>query len=229
MQRKMDLGGQWQMYQVGKKERIPATVPGSVYTALLNAGRMEDPFWRDNEQDALALIAHDYVFERTFDAPPELLAGDALMLTCLGLDTLCEVRINDQVVLTANNMHRTWEVDVKEHVRAGHNHLAVVFFSPTQFVTQAFEDSFIDGSTDAMRGFPHLRKAHCMFGWDWGPRLPDAGIWRDIFLTRIDRARMPGVMILQQHQPGRVTLSFAPEVEVLTGAPALRTQALPLC
>jgi beta-mannosidase len=77
---------------------------------------MEDPFWRDNELDALALMEHDYVFERTLILH-RMLEGDALILTCLGLDTLCEVRINDQLVLTANNMHRTWEVDVKEHVR----------------------------------------------------------------------------------------------------------------
>ena len=32
-----------------------------------------------------------------------------------------------------------------------------------------------EGSSDAMKGFANLRKAHCMFGWDWGPHLPDAG------------------------------------------------------
>lgn len=30
-----------------KNDTIPATVPGSVYNDLLNAGRMEDPYWRD--------------------------------------------------------------------------------------------------------------------------------------------------------------------------------------
>ncbi|MGI6671573.1 MAG: beta-mannosidase [Christensenellales bacterium] len=221
MERRMDLGGQWHMHRLGDAERIPATVPGSVYSALLEAGRMEDPFWRDNELDALKLMEHNYVFERTFDVTPQMLDGDALILTCLGLDTLCEVRVNDQLVLSANNMHRTWEVDVKQHVHAGQNHLHVTFFSPTKFVAEAFENSFIDGSTDAMRGFPHLRKAHCMFGWDWGPRLPDAGIWRDIYLTRVDKARLRSVRIRQHHQDGRVTLSFEPEAEVVAGAPAL--------
>jgi hypothetical protein len=61
------------------------------------------------------------------------------------------------------------------------------------------------------------------------PRLPDAGIWRDIFLTCIDRARMPGVMASSSSISRGVHAVIAPEVEVLTGAPALRTQALPLC
>ena len=37
----------WQLTTVGKNDTIPATVPGSVYNDLLNAGRMEDPYWRD--------------------------------------------------------------------------------------------------------------------------------------------------------------------------------------
>lgn len=64
-----------------------------------------------------------------------------------------------------------------------------------------------------MRGFPHLRKAHCMMGWDWGPRLPDAGIWRDISVLGVDTARLLSVRVAQKHEPGRVTLSFYPEIE----------------
>lgn len=37
----------WQLTTVGKNDTIPATVPGSVYNDLLNAGHMEDPYWRD--------------------------------------------------------------------------------------------------------------------------------------------------------------------------------------
>ena len=33
-----------------------------------------------------------------------------------------------------------------------------------------------------MTGFAHIRKAHYMFGLDWGPHLPDAGIWRSVKL-----------------------------------------------
>ncbi len=222
--RRLDLGGKWRMHTVGQEDWVDAAVPGSVYTALLNAGRMADPFFGDNEMQALALMEHDYAFERTFTLDQVMLAGDALMLTCLGLDTLCEIRLNGAMVISADNMHRTWEADIKPHARAGENHLSATFFSPTKFVAQAFQDSFIDGSTDAMRGFPHLRKAHCMFGWDWGPRLPDAGIWRDMFITRVDKARLQGVRIRQQHENGRVTLSFVPETDVLDENAALTTR-----
>ena len=44
-----------------------------------------------------------------------------------------------------------------------------------------------------MNGFPHIRKAHCMFGWDWGPRLPDAGIWRSLGILGVNEGRIDNV------------------------------------
>ena len=64
-----------------------------------------------------------------------------------------------------------------------------------------------------MRGFPYLRKAHCMFGWDWGPRLPDAGIWRKVSLVGYDIARLDGVYITQQHTGGQAGLNFRVDVD----------------
>lgn len=50
-----------------------------------------------------------------------------------------------------------------------------------------------------MLGFPHIRKAHCMYGWDWGPRLPDAGIFREISLIGINAGRITNMHIRQNH------------------------------
>ena len=66
-------------------------------------------------------------------------------------------------------MHRTWEFDVKDLLREGENTIAVHFASPTKFIRESYAADPADGTADAMEGFPSLRKAHCMFGWDWGP------------------------------------------------------------
>ena len=58
-----------------------------------------------------------------------------------------------------------------------------------------------------MKGFMHVRKAHCMLGWDWGPRLPDAGIWRDIYLLENDEPYITDVRITQKHDNGSVFLN----------------------
>ena len=99
------------------------------------------------------------------------------------------------------------------------NDIVVHFASPTRTIRERFADNPADGSADAMEGFPSLRKAHCMFGWDWGPRLPDAGIWRDISLLGVDRARIRDVLVEQLHGDGRVTLRIHTHITRLTDAP----------
>ena len=217
MNRKIMLNGAWEMRPADEEQWIPATVPGSVYADLLDVGRMEDPFWRDNEQKAFDLMEKDYVYRRTFDLTEADLSCDALLLTCEGLDTAATVAVNGQELLFADNMHRTWTVDVMDFVAEGENLIEITFESPNRTVKERYAQCRVEGSSDATVGFPLLRKAHCMFGWDWGPRLPDAGVWRDIYLTAVTSARLTGVRVHQEHEDGRVTLSFETEVESHTG------------
>ena len=201
------LNGAWSLFIPGTTfGTVPAQVPGSVYHDLLCAGKIPDPFYRDNENEALKLMEHEFRYSRVFTAEPSLLESDAVLLRCEGLDTLAEVFVNGQSAGRADNMHRIWEFDVKALLHEGENEIAVHFASPTKFIREAYAQSPADGSSDAMTGFPLLRKAHCMFGWDWGPRLPDAGIWRDISLLGIRTARIRDVLVLQEHEENGVTL-----------------------
>ena len=136
-----------------------------------------------------------------------------MLLRCEGLDTVAEIYLNGSLVGRADNMHRIWEFDAKPLLRTGENRIEVRFDSPTAYIRSAYAENPADGSSDAMVGFPLLRKAHCMFGWDWGPRLPDAGIWRDISLIGFDTARIRDVLILQQHGESRVTLRVQSHLE----------------
>ena len=64
-----------------------------------------------------------------------------------------------------------------------------------------------------MQGFPLLRKSHCSFGWDWGPRLPDAGLFRPVSLVGVEQAEIRDVWIRQIHREGTVSLSCDIAVE----------------
>ena len=216
---KLSLCGAWVLDIPGSAfPRVPAQVPGSVYHDLLTAGEIPDPFYRDNENEALKLMDNDFVYSRSFTVPASLLENDAVVLHCDGLDTLATVTVNGCLVGTAKNMHRTYEFDVKSVLRAGENEISVKFDSPTRFIKEAYALSRADGSSDAMVGFPLIRKAHCMFGWDWGPRLPDAGIWRDISILGVRTARIRDVHVLQFHEEGKVTLEINTHVTELTGS-----------
>ncbi len=205
---------------------IPAQVPGSVYHDLLQNGRMEDPYYRDNELWTLKLMDQDYEYITSFTVPEQIQASQEILLCFEGIDTVADLFLNDSWLGHVENMHHTWEFPVKKLLREGENELRVLFHSPTRFIKEAFAKERIPGSWDAMWGYPYLRKAQCMFGWDWGPRLPDAGLWKPVSLVGFDVARLDGVYITQEHAPGNqaertVTLKFAIDVERLVpGQPA---------
>ena len=202
----------WTMRRAGEQEWLPASVPGSVYGDLLSNGRMEDPFWKDNEDKALSLMEYDYEYVTQFDCPEEIRESDRVLLHFDGLDTIADVYLNGEHLGNAYSMHRIWEYDVKEKVRPAGNELRVVLHSPTKFIRQPSRNAVPWEMTIRWR-LVHIRKAHYMFGWDWGPRLPDAGIWRPVKLLAFDHARLDGVYITQKHEPGRVALQLRVDVQ----------------
>lgn len=212
MTEQMNLGGAWRMREADSQTWHSAHVPGSVYADLMADGTMPDPFWRENELDAFECMKKDYVYQRTFTVSEAQLAHAHVELVCEGLDTLAHVSLNGREIAFADNMHITWVWDVKEQLHAGENTLEIRFDSPILYCAKKAEEAPGWESSDATPGFRHLRKAHCMFGWDWGPRLPDAGIWRPIFLRTWDTARLENVLMLQAHHDGVVDVTIRPEI-----------------
>lgn len=212
MAEQMNLGGAWRMREADSQTWHSAHVPGSVYADLMADGTMPDPFWRENELDAFERMKKDYVYQRTFTVSEAQLAHAHVELVCEGLDTLAHVSLNGREIAFADNMHITWVWDVKEQLHAGENTLEIRFDSPILYCAKKAEEAPGWESSDATPGFRHLRKAHCMFGWDWGPRLPDAGIWRPIFLRTWDTARLENALMLQAHHDGVVDVTIRPEI-----------------
>ncbi|MBX5436847.1 MAG: glycoside hydrolase family 2 protein [Alicyclobacillaceae bacterium] len=207
------LNGEWRVRAKGDADWLPAKVPGSVLCDLLAAGRIPDPYYRENERIVRAATVRDYEYERLFEVEDGLLGCDRIWLICRGLDTLADVYLNGQWVGHACNMHRTHEFPVKPLLRKGTNHIRVVFRSPVPYIANAHASDPLWGAPEAMAGFPHLRKAHFMFGWDWAPTLPDMGIWRDISLQGFCAARLSDVRVDQHHDAGRVRLTVHTAVE----------------
>ncbi len=212
MTEQVNLGGAWRMREADSQTWHSAHVPGSVYADLMAAGTMPDPFWRENELDAFERMKKDYVYQRAFTVTEAQLAHAHVELVCEGLDTLAHVSLNGREIAFADNMHITWVWDVKEQLHAGENTLEIRFDSPILYCAKKAEEAPGWESSDATPGFRHLRKAHCMFGWDWGPRLPDAGIWRPIFLRTWDTARLENALMLQAHHDGVVDVTIRPEI-----------------
>ena len=212
MTEQVNLGGAWRMREADSETWHSAHVPGSVYADLMADGTMPDPFWRENELDAFERMKKDYVYQRAFTVTEAQLAHAHVELVCEGLDTLAHVSLNGHEIAFTDNMHITWVWNVKEQLHAGENTLEIRFDSPILYCAKKAEEAPGWESSDATPGFRHLRKAHCMFGWDWGPRLPDAGIWRPIFLRTWDTARLENALMLQAHHDGVVDVTIRPEI-----------------
>lgn len=197
------LNGTWQLSAGHRSlESVDMQIPGTVLSGLLAAGKIKDPFYRTNEDATRALFWKDYVFTRTFDVDEELLAQQHIVLVCEGLDTLAEISINGTFLAKTDNMHRTWKFQAKKLLPPGKNEIQIVFRSVLRFI----EDYPYEAHKKinyipcgSMKGNQLLRKAHSMFGWDWGPQTIDAGIFRDIYLQGYSHARIEDIRIHQQH------------------------------
>lgn len=197
------LNGTWQLSAGHRSlESVDMQIPGTVLSGLLAAEKIKDPFYRTNEDATRALFWKDYVFTRTFDVDEELLAQQHIVLVCEGLDTLAEISINGTFLAKTDNMHRTWKFQAKKLLHPGKNEIQIVFRSVLRFI----EDYPYEAHKKinyipcgSMKGNQLLRKAHSMFGWDWGPQTIDAGIFRDIYLQGYSHARIEDIRIHQQH------------------------------
>ena len=124
---KMQIHENWQLCNVKEQEWVPAQVPGDIYMALLQAGKMEDPFWEDNEYQAKALMEEDYEYKTVFIYDEtEFENCQEVILRFDGIDTIGDIYLNECCLGRVESMHRVWEFPVKEILEKGENTLRVI-------------------------------------------------------------------------------------------------------
>lgn len=202
----------------GKLDWIPATVPGHVHNDLVAAGVIGDPFFGLQELGCQWVDEAVWIYETEF----EYAAIEACPFRELhfeGLDTVCIVHLNGAEIGRHDNMFTPLRVEVGSFLRAGRNTLRVTFFPALVEALERRSRYFAQHGLRAglvrfeERAF--LRKAPYMFGWDWGPRLVSAGIWKPVRLWEF-HGKIDGVQITQVHQSdGRVHVACTARV---TGA-----------
>jgi len=199
------LDGIWKLKSEAENA-IDAEVPGTVLDAWVKTGTIPDPYYGENEKAVTPLFNKDFEYSRDFSVSEELLTHDKVELVCRGIDTLAEIFINGKSAARVNNMHRTWRFDVKKLLKTGENSIRIVIFSSSEYIDKAYRNGRIDYvSVSGMAGTGYLRKTHCQFGWDWGPQLPDAGIWRSICLEGRSLAKLEDVYVIQEHSAPETT------------------------
>ncbi|MBV5313540.1 MAG: glycoside hydrolase family 2 protein [Prolixibacteraceae bacterium] len=204
-----EISSGWSFRQADQTEWLPATVPGCVHTDLLKNGKIEDPFYRLNEHTMQWIDKVNWEYKTNFTVDEATFNRDRIALDFKGLDTYADVFVNGVKVLSADNMFREWLVDVKSQLTMGPNELRILFRSPiveglkkydaNGYVIPVSPNDLAEiGQVEGNKMVSvYTRKAGYHFGWDWGPRLVSSGLWRPVYLTVWDEARIENLQIKQ--------------------------------
>ncbi len=165
-----------------------APVPGDVHTALERAGAIPDPVIDNNEQLLRWIGETSWEYSTRLPGHPELTTAECIEVVFHGVDTIARADINGEPRASSRNMHRTWRAPAPE-VADGGGRLTVTLESPIE-VGDAERRRLGDRWSVFSPISPFLRKKACDFGWDWGPSLPGAGIWRTAEIQAWSTARI---------------------------------------
>lgn len=172
------LNQNWSFHQQESSKSYSAKVPGNVHIDLYNNKLIEDPFYRSNEDSLKWIAEQNWIYESKFKADKSILRNEHIYLVFEGLDTHAEVFVNDSLILNANNMFRTWKIDIKSLIKRS-NTLKIIFKSPHQYI----EDQSHKLNYNLPESRVFSRKAPYQFGWDWGPEFVTMGIWKKVYLS----------------------------------------------
>lgn len=202
----LDLTGSWQfkeypasarrMRDLNKQNWLYCTVPSSIYTCLATAGIIKISDLNSNPEKFLRPSEKSWIFQKIFDCPTEFIELNKIELVFDGLDTFCQVWLNDKLIAKTENMFCSHRFDVKSLLRKKNNRLLVKC------------DSSIEEGNRLMRRFgtlnsnrcslacrPYVRKAQCQFGWDFCPPLPGCGIWQPVRIEGFSSACLRDIHI----------------------------------
>ncbi len=184
----------WNFKKSGDKTWLPAKVPGTVHTDLFQNKTIPDPFFGNNEKQLQGIENEDWEYETTFLLSKKELKEQFIELQFDGLDTYAKIYLNNVLVLEADNMFRSWNIDVKKQLKVGKNKLHILF------------ESAVKKGKEEAKKLPYTlpgdekvftRKAQYQYGWDWGPRFVTAGIWKEVKLNFWNTAEISNVKYIQ--------------------------------
>jgi beta-mannosidase len=185
----------WLFKNTQEKKWFSAKIPGTIHTDLFQNKIIPNPFTGSNEKLLQYIERENWEYKTQFFITQSEYQNEHVDINFDGLDTYAKVYVNDSLILTANNMFRTWNLEVKRFLKIGNNQLKIVF-----------ESAVNRGEAEAKK-LPYelpgnekvfTRKAQYHYGWDWGPRFVTCGIYKAIQLHFWNQAKINHVQFIQE-------------------------------
>ena len=197
----------WKM-DFGTHKSLDCVAPCDMYGVLLSHDLIKHPYYGLNEQELTDLSRQDSAFYSEFELDEDALSREHIELLFHGLDTICDIYFNGILLDSVQNMHRLYEYDIKALAKAK-NEIRLEFKSPIEYFEKMESAHHLYTNTDSIEGAAHLRKALYMSGWDWAPKLPNMGIFRDVEIRAYDTDILGDIMITQRHENGQVFVEIS--------------------
>ncbi|KKK18066.1 hypothetical protein P175DRAFT_0457433 [Aspergillus ochraceoroseus IBT 24754] len=159
-------------------------VPSVVHQDLQANNKLENPFIGFNELGARWVNEKSWTYRNVFQKPT-VPAGSSIVLAFDGLDTFAKVKLNGETILESNNMFLAYRVDVTKALEAEGEHTLEIDFDCALLRARELRKQDPAHKWESFNGDPSrmaVRKAQYHWGWDWGPVLMTAGIWREVRL-----------------------------------------------
>ncbi|WP_312076556.1 glycosyl hydrolase 2 galactose-binding domain-containing protein [Chryseobacterium sp.] len=192
---------------------MTATVPGTVHLDLMNNKIIPDPYKDENEKKVQWVENEDWDYQTTFKISSKEFTNQNIELVFNGLDTFSEIYLNGKLLQSTDNMFRKWTIPVKQNLKNGDNILQIKFKSAVN-VGKELAKKVPFTTPESPRSY--VRKAQYQFGWDWGPRLVTAGIWKDVKLNFWNFAIIKNIKTTQNILENKAKIKFEIEIDAQT-------------
>ena len=192
-------GGQWQLQRASEVKAtgaqlsttafkphnwIPATVPGTVLTSLINIEAVPDPNYSSMiEQISDSYFRSDFWYRDLFRVPAQM-AGKRIFLHFDGINWKAEIWLNGRKIDFIEGAFKRGNIDVTPYLKQGDNALAVRIVHNAHYGAVKEKTRYTTQLNGGILGADNPTM-HASIGWDWitTVRGRNIGIWDDVYLT----------------------------------------------
>lgn len=159
------------------RDPVPAQVPCIVQNALLQAGRIEDPYFEMNNEKILWVEEREWWFFREFTVPAEM-AGKDYHLVLEGITYRANVWLNGIALGNIEGMFLRHYLDVTRLIVPGRRNTIAMRLRALENSSEDRPGGKVKRGTVRSSGVV----APFTYWWNWSPHLVPIGIWKSVWL-----------------------------------------------
>ncbi len=207
---------------------IPASIPGDVHQALIQAGRIPEPLEGINSFECEWIEQKKWWFRKRFEIADDPADFDRIELKLDGMDGDAEIFLNGRRLGEHHSAFYPFACDIKNDLNVGQNEVLISLTTGTERITDAMRSRLGgevvvgDAYDRPRRGTlkrAFLRSPQFSWGWDWSPRIKTICINLPPQIHFYKKAALRDIAVDCQRQNNDVILKIYPAIESFASEP----------